>query len=73
MAAGDYWEIPLERQKEIARLAHRKRRHFNLWQRQCIATWRKALASNQLLPEQQRFVMRDIECVLVRWNLIKRQ
>lgn len=73
MAVGSYWEISKSRQKLITELAHRKRRTFNVWQRQQIAIWRRALEKNQELPEQQRFYMRDIEEALIYRGDLERE
>lgn len=60
------WDIPLSRQNEITKVAHRKRRYFNEWQRINIAHWRKELERGNTLPEQHRFFMYDIEAALIK-------
>lgn len=68
---GDYWDIPLHRQREIAKIAHRKRRYLSAWQRKQIRIWRIALSMNKELPEQQRFFMRGVENALIDRGLMK--
>lgn len=70
---GDHWIIPLGRQKEIIKIAHRKRRYLDVWQRQQVAIWRRALDMNKTLPEQQRFFMRNIETILIRRGYLQPQ
>ena len=56
-----YCDIPLVRQRLIIKIANRKRRFLDVWQKQQLAIWQRAIKKGEALPEQQRFFMRGIE------------